>query len=269
MITTFTLAIVLGTYFADDINGYGGNFQVDLSAGCSSQNTGNCTYNQLIYRASFSLVVMYLALAFITVCSDYINRNAWVLKLTFALGLFTATWWCSNDFFNGWAETSRVLSFFWLLTQGILLLDFAHDLHEIIMTKADEAEVTYGESAGFQWYCLYLIISLAFLGAVGVVLTYVFLDYSGCSEGIFFVSITIIFGVLTTVVSLLDIVNKGLLTPTIMFAYISYMCWYSLLSSPGKIYSAAAVAAAAAADDDDDDDDDDTTSKNYYYNNLE
>jgi hypothetical protein len=34
------------------------------------------------------------------------------------------------------------------------------------------------------------------------------------------------------VVSLLDTVQKGLLTPCIMFAYSTFMCWYALLSHP-------------------------------------
>eukprot|EP00602_Paraphysomonas_sp_CaronLab_P000298 CAMPEP_0185032296 /NCGR_PEP_ID=MMETSP1103-20130426/20262_1 /TAXON_ID=36769 /ORGANISM="Paraphysomonas bandaiensis, Strain Caron Lab Isolate" /LENGTH=275 /DNA_ID=CAMNT_0027568135 /DNA_START=567 /DNA_END=1394 /DNA_ORIENTATION=+ len=99
------------------------------------------------------------------------------------------------------------------------------------MAKADEAS-GQGESAGKGWLGFYLLLALGCLVSAIVGLVYLFSDYSGCDLGAFFSSITLIFGVITTVVSVLEVVNKGLLTPCIMFAYSVFMCWYSLLSSP-------------------------------------
>ena len=39
-------------------------------------------------------------------------------------------------------------------------------------------------------------------------------------------------GIITTAVSLLEVVRKGFLTPMVMFSYSTFICWYSLLSSP-------------------------------------
>jgi hypothetical protein len=46
--------------------------------------------------------------------------------------------------------------------------------------------------------------------------------------------VCLIFGVVTTVVSMLNQVNKGLLTPCVMFAYSAFLAWYALLSSPSQ-----------------------------------
>lgn len=98
------------------------------------------------------------------------------------------------------------------------------------MKAADDEEQNGGDSRG--WYGLYLFLALGFLTCVGVGLAYLFIDYVGCQTGMAFTVVTLIFGVITTCASVLSSINKGLLTPTIMFAYSVFMCWYALLSSP-------------------------------------
>ena len=81
-------------------------------------------------------------------------------------------------------------------------------------------------------YAIYIFMSLVFLAAAIIGLVYLFKDYTGCGLGLFFTILTLIMGVLGTIVSLLDVVNKGMLTPLMMFAYSVFMCWYALLSNP-------------------------------------
>eukprot|EP00598_Pedospumella_elongata_P012772 CAMPEP_0185011740 /NCGR_PEP_ID=MMETSP1098-20130426/97943_1 /TAXON_ID=89044 /ORGANISM="Spumella elongata, Strain CCAP 955/1" /LENGTH=373 /DNA_ID=CAMNT_0027540781 /DNA_START=400 /DNA_END=1520 /DNA_ORIENTATION=+ len=149
------------------------------------------------------------------------------MKFGFAIGLFIALWWIQNDIFSGWAEFARIVSFFWLLVQGLLLLDFCHDVHDILMAPAAE-----GEEESSVPYIVYMALSAGGLGAAVVGLVFLFKDYAGCDLGMFFIILTLIMGVLTTAISLLDSVGKGLLTPCLMFAYSVFMCWYALLSSP-------------------------------------
>ena len=56
-------------------------------------------------------------------------------------------------------------------------------------------------------------------------MAYLFMDYTGCQVGMAFTVVTLLVGVLTTAISLLNVVNKGLLTPSIVFAYSVFMCW--------------------------------------------
>ena len=87
---------------------------------------------------------------------------------------------------------------------------------DVIMRNAEEAERDGQESR--IYYVSYLFMSLAGLTAAIVGLVFLFRDYAGCGLGLFFIIFTLICGVITTIISLLNVVNKGLLTPCIMFA---------------------------------------------------
>lgn len=234
LLTVFTLAIILGQKYPDQVNGYYVNTYttVNLTKDCDPAYLNECIYRQLIYRASFSLALLYLVLAILSTCIEAANRSFWIIKFGLGIGVFIAVWWWDNTFFNGWAETSRLLSFIWLLIQGLLLLDFAHDCHDLIMSKADEAEAQGRETR--PWYFLYLFSSVASLTCSVVGLAYLFLDYTGCKLGMFFTILTLLLGVISTILSMLNSINKGLLTPCVMFAYSTFMCWYALLSSPDE-----------------------------------
>ncbi len=227
VLATFTLAIILGQSFPDDINGYNYYTQVNLKGGCASEYEDNCIYRQLVYRASFSLFILFAFLAMTAYGSDMANRSFWMAKFGCAIGVFIAFWWVDNSFFSGWAELARVISFGWLLVQGLLLIDFSHDAHDMLMNSGGE----YNEDDKSP-FAFYLISSLIALGAAILGLVYLFMDYTGCDVGMFFVIFTLIMGVITTIISLLESVSKGLLTPCIMFAYSVFLCWYALLSNP-------------------------------------
>lgn len=232
IIIVFVLAKVLGDSYPNTINGYNDYSEIDLTSNCNSTYQDNCIYDQLIYRASAALTILFCLLAVGSSFSDSINKGFWVLKLGIAVCLFVSFWWADNGFFNGWAQTSRFISFFWLLVQGLLFLDFSHDLHEILMANADEAEKKGSDS---RWvYVTYLLLSLGSFAAAIVGLVFLFKDYTGCSLGMFFTILTLIVGVLTTIISLLNSVNRGLLTPSVMFAYSVFLCWYALLSNPDE-----------------------------------
>ena len=91
------------------------------------------------------------------------------------------------------------------------------------MASADESDK--GGSDARLWYGLYLFLSICGLVAAIVGLVYLFSDYSGCGIGMFFTVFTLVMGLLTTIISLLNVVNKGLLTPCLMFSYTVFMCW--------------------------------------------
>ena len=231
VVTIFSLASILGTQYPNKINGYNSYTQVDLTLYCSDGEDDTCIYRQLIYRASFALFLMLLFLVGGTYFSEYLNRSYWPMKFGLTTTLFVAFWWGSNGFFNGWAEFTRIFSLIWLLFQGLLMIDFAHDCHDAIIMKSDEDEKEE-EGGGRKWLIFYMFLSLGFLSCGGLGLAYLFMNYSGCSLGTFFIVVTLIFGVGCLIVSLLNAVNKGFLTPAIMFAYSVFMCWYALLSSP-------------------------------------
>lgn len=236
----FVLAIILGKYYPNEINTYNSYTEVTLDTSCNPAYEEECIYRQLIYRASFALFLMFGIIALLSIVSTYVNKSFWMLKFGGTIAVFIGFWWGDNSFFSGYAEFARFLSFGWLVVQALILFDFAHDCHDVIMAKADEAEREQGEGSGRGWLVVYIILSLGFLVAALVGLIFLFENYAGCDLGAFFTSVTIIFGVLTTLISLLNVINKGLLTPCIMFAYSVFMCWYALLSNPDESCNASA-----------------------------
>ena len=230
ILTTFILAIVLGRSYPDKVDEYQLYTKINLSTGCNVDNIDECIYRQLIYRASFSLACLFTLLAILSYFAEFFNKGLWIIKFGIAIGAFIGFWWVDNDVFSGWAEVARVLSFFWLLIQGLLFLDFAHDSHDMLMAAADDDINTRGSAK--EVYSIYIFLSLGFLTCSGVGLGYLFKDYAGCQLGLFYTILTLLMGVLLMIVSLLNTVNKGLLTPSLMFAYSVFLCWYALLSSP-------------------------------------
>lgn len=235
VVVTFTLAIILGTSYPNKINDYNEYSKIDLTAGCHDGDKETCIYRQLIYRASFALMLLFTLLAIGSSFSNTVNKSLWVLKFGAAIGGFVGFWWGDNSFFSGFAEFARILSFIWLLVQGLLFLDLNLDLHDIVMDKEDNKPVYLGLSAGA-------------LGCVITGFVFIFKDYAGCNLGMLFAVITLLFGVVTTIVSLLDVVNRGLLTPCLMFAYSVFMCWYALMSSPQEACNPTADKNTGAGD---------------------
>lgn len=85
-LATFALAIIIGQSSPEKINGYNYYTQIDLLSGCDSNYGDNCIYRQLIYRASFSLGLLFFALALMVIPSDYVNKSFWSQSLDLRLG---------------------------------------------------------------------------------------------------------------------------------------------------------------------------------------
>ena len=131
LISVFVLALLLGnSKYAQELSiltntmGNGG-----LTKLCDTLFTDICISRQLISRASASSFIFFLIMAIFSIWTEYINRSFWILKFLFTFGIFIGFIWLSNDYFTIWTEITRYLSFLWLLAQGLLLLDFAHDMH--------------------------------------------------------------------------------------------------------------------------------------------
>ncbi|CAM9467415.1 unnamed protein product [Scytosiphon promiscuus] len=166
----------------------------------------------------------------------YVYANLWPLKfLAVAASLGGALFLPDPALFGVYAEIARVLSIVWMLFQGFLVLDFAHDIHDAIGVKADEQDSISGSSSSIfssWWRIFYLVLSASCLVATGVGLTSIFTEYAGCTLGATLAGITVSVGVVTTVLSLVESVGIGLLPPSILFAHSTFLCWYALSSHP-------------------------------------
>jgi hypothetical protein len=73
----FVLAAILGTqapdYFADNSQ----YSQIHMISGCAEDWQDSCVYRQLMYRASFSLFIVFGVIGAFAYCSDLANRGFW------------------------------------------------------------------------------------------------------------------------------------------------------------------------------------------------
>ncbi|CAM9601813.1 unnamed protein product, partial [Hapterophycus canaliculatus] len=258
--TTLAVTILAAAYllglpaFLDKLNrahAYGQLTSIDLRSGCNDDHLHSCQGAQVVYRASSVLFLYFVLMATVGGAIHYVYANLWPLKfLAVAGSLGGALFLPEPGLFGVYAEIARVLSVVWMLFQGFLVLDFAHDIHDAIGVKADEQDSISGSSTSIfssGWRILYLILSALCLVATGVGLASIFTEYAGCTLGATLVGITLSVGVVTTVLSLVESVGIGLLPPSILFAHSTFLCWYALSSHPDPTCNPSASADLLSA----------------------
>jgi len=128
-------------------------------------------------------------------------------------------------------QLSRGLSSIFLLLQIIVLINFVYAIHTKLLGYADNDEV-------YQkvWLGIYVGASvLAFITSiVGLALLYNYFAVPGCPLEQFFVSWTLLLGLLGIGLSISSRVNMGLLTPCLVFLYATYALWDALISNPDE-----------------------------------
>lgn len=231
VLLTFTLAIILGTHFPNEIFKYESELGIkDLVEGCSSYYElfdPNCRYEmyvQLIYRASFALSTFFSLLAIISYFFEAVDKSMWLVKFGMAISTFIGFCYFKYDVIYQWAEAARYVSLLWLAVQGLLYLDFAHDIHDIFMAHAEDSMRERGSASGT--YGFYIFLSLGLLVCCGVGLVMLFISSSSRTD-ITFAVITLVTGLLLTGISLLNTVKKGLLTPCLVFFYSAFLNSYA------------------------------------------
>ncbi|CAM9409985.1 unnamed protein product [Ectocarpus sp. 13 AM-2016] len=255
-VTMLSAAHVMGLpFFLDKLNqahAYGQLKSVDLRSGCNDDFLHSCQGAQVVYRASSVLFLYFVLMATAGGAVHYIYANLWPLKfLAVAGGVGGMLFLPDPALFGVYAEVARVLSLGWMLFQGFLVLDFAHDVHDAIGAKAEEQDSISGSSSSIfssWWRILYLVMSCACLAATGVGLATLFTGHVGCTLGASLAGITLAVGVVTTVLSLVESVGIGLLPPSILFAHSTFLCWYAMSSHPDQAcnpYAADDVPSAS------------------------
>jgi len=222
----FTLACVVaivikfwGTAHLDVIHG-------DPFASCNGIT--NCLGNQAVYRLSWASFFFFMLMCLATIFVIQIHYNYFLPKFIVFVACIIGWFFLPNSFFDVYQEIARVLSFFFLVLQLIILIDFANDIHEYLINPSGaegDPEMTCGTKLTYMLICV-----VCWGGALaGCVCMYVYLP---CKLNQFYISVTLILGVLTTILSVLEKVNRGLLVPSVIFAYGTFICWQAISSNP-------------------------------------
>lgn len=224
---TLFLANLLGETATDEIDQ---TPFIEMGDSCAAGFKDECLKNQIVYRAMTGLVILFAATTLLVSFSPEVDKSFWPLKYAFVFLFMTLTWYGKDGFFNFMAEVARVFSFFWLVVQAILVFDLSFGLHEYINAKVEERERELQSSTPFK--VLYLVLSAASLTCTFVGIGYMYSDYADCSFSQFLITVSFLFIVSSTIVSISDRAMVGLLPPCITSAYLTLLCWYALLSYP-------------------------------------
>jgi len=203
---------------------------VDFYSFDSCNGDGGCLENQAVYRISFGCFLFFGIMGIATYLpstdASSIHLDWWCFKIIGYLACNGIVFLIPNGFFSYYSAVARIVSGLFLLLQIIILIDFAYDLHEYLNKDDDDQDMSSLDKKK------YVGLSLIFLltGIIGSILLYVY--FPSCSINNIFITITLIFGVIITFVSITNKVDKGLLPPSVVFSYGVFLTFQALLSVP-------------------------------------
>jgi len=206
------------------------NINLDYFSNPCQSGNDRCYGVQAVFRIGFTDFFFFLALAIFSKATVSAHTKFWGLKyviwICFCVGMF----FVDNNVFNGWANFARIASFFWIIIQTVALIELTFATHSWFMTKAADEE-------GMGLYkCIYLGVSfLSFVAAIaGCALFYKYYG-DGSRLNQFTVTITLIFGVFNILCSTHMKINQGILTPCLVFLYLTFLNWDAITSNPSMV----------------------------------
>lgn len=197
-----------------------------------------CWGQQADYRISGALFAFYLTMAGVSAMYRPAHLGAWFVKLLYFLLLLGLTLLVPNDFWAGYAQFSRYGSVVFIVIQCLLIIDFAYKAHEYLLARVDRADAAL-EAKGWEpglcsspWKAGYILLAGGGMTASLVCLGVMFRFFGECSLNQFFLAETLIAGVALTFVSVFNSVGKGLLPPTLLFSYCTYLVYGAITNNP-------------------------------------
>merc|ERR1712166_754088 len=213
-----------------------------------------------VYRISMGLFLWFV---FLTAGTIFGKRSFhvgwWILKFLVFVIFIVGAFFLPNDVFGtgigvnstqvagsyGYAQFSRVISAFFLVSQIIAFIDFAYHWNYSWKNNAyggtdnEDSEVTNpkwlaGLVAAFSFNLL--------LTLTGIILLYVF--YGGCAISSFFITLTAISVIGFTCLQLtMPDSDSSLLTSSVVALYSVYLCWSAVNSNPNVLCNPAAAGS--------------------------
>ncbi|XP_033950539.1 serine incorporator 2 [Pseudochaenichthys georgianus] len=196
-----------------------------------------------VYRMCFAMACFFFLFSIIMlrVRSSKDPRGAiqngfWFFKFLILVGITVGAFFIPDGIFNTvWYYFGMVGSFFFIVVQLILLVDFAHSWNQSWLLKAEEGNSKF-------WYAALLTITVIFyaLAFSFVVVFYVYYTKpDDCTEHKVFISLNFIFCIIVSVVSILPKVqdaqpSSGLLQASFISLYTMYITWSAMSNNPNR-----------------------------------
>uniref|UniRef100_A0A8C5EW02 Serine incorporator 2-like n=1 Tax=Gouania willdenowi TaxID=441366 RepID=A0A8C5EW02_GOUWI len=196
-----------------------------------------------VYRMCFAMACFFFlfTIIMIRVRSSRDPRAAlqngfWFFKFLALVGITVGAFFIPDGMFNTvWYYFGVVGSFFFIIIQLILFVDFAHSWNESWREKADN-----GNTKCWFGAMLFFIIINYILALTAVVLFYIYYTQpDDCTEHKVFISLNLIFCIIVSIVAILPKVqdalpNSGLLQASLITLYTMYVTWSAMTNNPNR-----------------------------------
>jgi len=192
-----------------------------------------CAGQAGVFRVAFTTCVFFILSAFFSFFWYTFNARFWALKIFFYLALLVATIFIYNfPLFDGivmWF--CRIGSIPFIIFQQIVLIDACYNWNQNWVRKSDVAMDNGQKCVSYTWLAALLIISFAFIVGSIISIAFLFLNFGlayDCTENAAFIGITLVLGILSTIIQLCTPdSNSSLLTSSAIFTYATYLCFSS------------------------------------------
>ncbi len=191
-----------------------------------------CRQNNGVYRVSACTWLFFVLLAVAAKCKPSFNREVWPAKYVLFLIFVTASAFIPNTplFTPIYLQFSRVCAAIFVILQQLIYIDIGYDWNDSWVTKSNDAEAEEIGS-GKKWLAAILITCGIFFSASITGVALLFHYFGGCTTNKVFVSLTLIFSLIVTIVQLLG-EEASLLTSAILSLYATYLCYSSVSANP-------------------------------------
>lgn len=139
-----------------------------------------------------------------------------------------ASFWLSNEDTKNYAYVSAVGSGFFIVFGIVLLLEWAHTWND--------TWVQYYDDTGSKFWATAILVCAALLYGASITVWALLIDHFGgsdCDHTNAFVSLTIIFSVVVSITSVLEVVKQGAILPSAVITfYATFLCASAITDIP-------------------------------------
>lgn len=195
-----------------------------------------CKGDAAVFRVSFILVVFFSLMLFASLLSEELHRGFWFLKVFLVVGGVIGSLFMQDSSFNNeaYAWVSRFGSLLFLVLQILVLIDFAYGWNDIWVARGYKEDGPTPTNPYWIYAVIASAVILYILAITGVAL--LFVNYAACEVGKVFTSLTIIFVIGVTILSLFRDkivgVEGAILPSAVISAYMVFLNWSALESNP-------------------------------------
>lgn len=182
----------------------------------------SCFRKGAVLRLSFALFVFHLIHAlFLFQCKStddsrsLFHTECLGLKLTMWIGIVVLSFFIPESFYDVYGELARILSGIFLVFQALVVIDLIYRINEAMLDRDD---------------CMFPLI-IGSIGAFVIGLICIGVGYGyyapriSCSTNVFWITWTLIFGIVITMISITPWRNEkaGLFTSGVVFSYCGFL----------------------------------------------